>query len=212
MLLPRSLSVRRFAVSGKPPAPTSPEFLGLLEQYSFLPVGAEEESSMGWVAFDNFLDTRPQDGEPYLHGVLRLGLRIDKVSIPSAHVKAQLDIDLRAERAVGDGKVPKHRVKELREGVVQALRSKVMPKTAFIRGLWRLKDKRLYLLGTSESAAEQFSSFFSKTFERNGLTALDAGALIGELAEIRPLIGSYDTIESADFTPPGTRKRSTSGG
>ena len=77
MFLPRSVSCRRFGVTGKRPDPLQPEFLEAVQRHCFKQLGTDsvEPETVGWVSYNNFLETAPQLDELLLGRYLRLGLR-----------------------------------------------------------------------------------------------------------------------------------------
>jgi len=204
MLLPRSVSCRRFGVSGKRPDPLAPEFLEALRKHRFtgLTASSPETEATGWVSFGNFLDTEVNVEEMMLGRYLRLGLRIDKRVVPASLVKAHVELEKKALRAAGESKLSKRELDEIKEGVIDLLRPQTPPKIQFIRGIWSIRDKTLFLLTVSESAAELFSQHFQKTFE-NKLASLEPVTMLRHLGLSSDLLGKLEVLDPADFRPVG---------
>jgi DNA recombination-dependent growth factor C len=207
-MLPKSLSFRRYAVAGKLPDPHSEELSELIAAHRFLGFSSEsiEEVASGWVGFDNFLETHPNPQDHYEHGVLKLALRNDRLVMPAALVNAHVELERKALQRAGHERIGRRQLAEIRAGVIELLRPKIQPRTTFVRALWRLRDRRLYILATSESACDLFREAFALTFPTNALDELDACGLVGALEATRSRVGRLDQIEPADLRP-ATKKR-----
>lgn len=208
MLLPRSISVRRYAVTGKVPDPASEDLAAALARGAFVPLGADspEDESAGWTGFDNFLDTAPDVATSFAHGVLRLSLRMDKRVIPAGLVRAHVALERKALVAAGERKPTKRQLDELRQGVLDMLRPQAQPKTTVVRGLWDFKGKMLYLLTTAQTPAERFAVFFASAFGDRRLVQLEPPALVAHLAATKDRVSQLDTLEPADLRLPADRR------
>ena len=176
-----------------------------VEETTQLGTDSVEPETVGWVSYNNFLETAPQLDELLLGRYLRLGLRVDSKVVPSGLVQAHMDLEMKALRQAGDGaRLSKREVDEIKEGVVESLKPQIQAKTQFLRGIWSMKDKTLYLLTVSESASERFSKQFQKTFERK-LVSLEPLGMVRHLGLSSELSGKLAVLEPADFRPGGGR-------
>ena len=163
-LLQGTLSLRRFLVLG--PVPTEATLMEGLRQECFRPFedGAEEER-MGWCDWRNLLICPPDEDWVSQERFAIFGLRQDTRRVPSALLKAQLELKLQGLQKDKDlAFVGKEARTSLQDEVKAELLSKVLPVPKISEVAWDLKGGMLWTTASSTKTQSALISLFIKSF------------------------------------------------
>lgn len=163
-LLQGNLSLRRFLVLG--PVPSEAELLAGFDQDRFRPFedGLEEER-FGWVDWRNPLII-PPDADWAIHERFAVfGMRIDTRRVPSALLKAH--VDLRTQQLMKEKDlafVGKEARISLQDEVKVELLRKVLPVPKVVEVAWDLKGGVLWTTASSSKTQSLLTGIFMKSF------------------------------------------------
>jgi DNA recombination-dependent growth factor C len=163
-MLQGTVSLKRFLVLG--PVPDEKDLQAGLEQDQFRPFqdGLEEER-MGWCDWRNPLITPPEENWVGQERFAVFALRIDTRRVPSALLKAHVDLRLQALQKEKDllfiGK--EARISLADEVKVELLR-KVLPTPRVVEVAWDLQGGILWTTASSSKAQGALASLFIKSF------------------------------------------------
>jgi len=163
-LLQGSLSLRRFLVLG--PVPAEQDLLEGLQQDQFRPFedGLEEER-LGWCDWRNPLICPPEGDWVLQERFAIFGLRIDTRRVPSALLKAY--VDLRTQQLMKEKDlafVGKEARISLQDEVKVELLRKVLPTPKVVEVAWDLKGGVLWTTASSSKTQGAITSLFMKSF------------------------------------------------
>ncbi len=185
-LLQGSLTLRRFLVLG--PVPSEEDLHAGLRQDVFRPFedGLEEER-LGWCDWRNPLMT-PPDREWATHERYALfGLRLDTRKVPSALLKAHVDLRLRQLQAEKDlAFIGREARISLQDEVKAELLRKVLPTPKVAEVAWDLKGGLLWTTASSSRIQGALVGLFVKSFGLE-LQPLAPLLLAGRLAPELPV-------------------------
>ena len=168
--LKSSTSFTRFRIKDPVPATLWGEVVERLQKNAITDIDElPEERSVGWVAFENMLDTTFSEA-PVEKGVyLAFSLRMDTRRVPPAVIKKYLAIALQKEEAanreMGKKFVSRERKKELKEQVILRLRMRFLPIPAEFQVIWNTATGIVFFASTQSKMVETFQERFSRTFE-----------------------------------------------
>ncbi len=201
-LLQGTLSLRRFLVLG--PVPTEADLLEGLRQDAFRPFqdGLEEERQ-GWCDWRNLLTTPPEGEWVVQDRFAVFGLRMDFRRVPSALLKAHVDLRLQALQKEKDlAFIGKEARISLQDEVKAELLRKVLPTPRVAEVAWDLKGGMLWTTASSNQLQSALTGLFMKSFgcELQPLAPLLlAGRLLPEVSvEALMALEPFDlTLETA---------------
>jgi DNA recombination-dependent growth factor C len=163
-LLQGSLSLRRFLVLG--PVPTEEELQEGLAKDCFRPFedGLEEER-MGWCDWRNLLIAPPDRDWVVQERFAIFALRLDSRKVPSALLKAQVDLRLTTLQKEKDlAFVGKEARISLQDEVKADLLRKVLPTPKVSEVAWDLKGGMLWTTAASVKTQSALIGLFIKSF------------------------------------------------
>jgi DNA recombination-dependent growth factor C len=161
-------SFTRFVVKDKPPDTYGEDFPENIERFAFrkLDETSEEERSIGWVNLLDPLDSRFPGRTYFKEPYLALSLRIDVRKVPA---KALKQYCTEAENEIKEREnlefLSKGRRQEIKESVRLALLKRTIPRTNTYDMIWDLNSGVLLFGAVNPKLCDEFSEFFSKTFE-----------------------------------------------
>jgi len=163
-LLQGTLSLRRFLVLG--PVPTEADLLEGLRQDAFRPFedGLEEER-LGWCDWRNLLITPPEAEWVTQERFAIFSLRLDTRKVPSALLKAQVELKLQSLQKEKDlAFVGKEARTSLQDEVKAELLLKVLPTPRVSEVAWDLKGGMLWTTASSSKTQSALIGLFIKSF------------------------------------------------
>lgn len=163
-MLQGTVSLKRFLVLG--PVPDPADLQAGLEQDQFRPFqdGLEEER-LGWCDWRNPLITPPDPDWVGQDRFAVFGLRIDTRRVPSALLKAHVDLRLQALQKEKDlAFVGKEARISLADEVKVELLRKVLPTPKVVEVAWDLKGGILWTTASSSKAQGALTGLFMKSF------------------------------------------------
>ena len=163
-LLQGTLSLRRFLVLG--PVPSEQELMEGLRQDAFRPFedGLEEER-MGWCDWRNLLIAPPDEDWVSQERFAIFALRQDTRRVPSALLKAQLELKLQGLQKDKDlAFVGKEARISLQDEVKEELLRKVLPVPKVSEVAWDLKGGMLWTTASSTKTQSALIGLFIKSF------------------------------------------------
>jgi DNA recombination-dependent growth factor C len=201
-LLQGSLSLRRFLVLG--PVPTEDDLQEGLRQDAFRPFedGLEEER-LGWCDWRNLLILPPDKDWVTQERFAIFGLRLDTRKVPTALLKAQVELKLQSLQKDKDlAFVGREARISLADEVKAELLVKVLPTPKISEVAWDLKGGMLWTTASSTKTQSALIGLFIKSFgcELQPLAPLLlAGRLLPRVsAEALMALDPYDlTLETA---------------
>ena len=201
-LLQGSLSLRRFLVLG--PVPTEDDLQEGLRQDAFRPFedGLEEER-LGWCDWRNLLILPPDKDWVTQERFAIFGLRLDTRKVPTALLKAQVELKLQSLQKDKDlAFVGREARISLADEVKAELLVKVLPTPKISEVAWDLKGGMLWTTASSTKTQSALIGLFIKSFgcELQPLAPLLlAGRLLPRVsAEAIMALDPYDlTLETA---------------
>jgi DNA recombination-dependent growth factor C len=163
-LLQGTLSLRRFLVLG--PVPSEEELHEGLRQDAFRPFedGLEEER-VGWCDWRNLLILPPDRDWVVQERFAVFGLRLDSRKVPSALLKAQVDLRLQSLQKEKDlAFVGREARISLADEVKVDLLRKVLPTPKVSEVAWDLKGGMLWTTASSQKTQSALIGLFIKSF------------------------------------------------
>ena len=163
-LLQGTLSLRRFLVLG--PVPSPDDLQQGLAQDCFRPFedGLEEER-MGWCDWRNLLIAPPDRDWVSQERFAVFGLRMDTRRVPSALLKAQVDLRLQSLQKEKDlAFVGKEARISLQDEVKAELLRRVLPVPKVSEVAWDLKGGMLWTTASSTKTQSDLIGLFIKSF------------------------------------------------
>jgi len=163
-LLQGSLSLRRFLVLG--PVPTEDDLQEGLRQDAFRPFedGLEEER-MGWCDWRNLLILPPDKDWVTQERFAIFGLRLDSRKVPTALLKAQVELKLQSLQKDKDlAFVGREARISLADEVKAELLVKVLPTPKISEVAWDLKGGMLWPPASSTKTQSALIGLFIKSF------------------------------------------------
>jgi len=163
-LLQGTLSLRRFLVLG--PVPTEADLLEGLRQDAFRPFedGLEEER-LGWCDWRNLLICPPDGDWVSQERFAIFGLRLDTRKVPSALLKAQVELRLQSLQKEKDlAFIGKEARVSLQDEVKAELMLKVLPTPKLAEVAWDLKGGMLWTTASSSKTQSALIGLFIKSF------------------------------------------------
>ena len=163
-MLQGTVSLKRFLVLG--PVPDPAELQAGLEQDQFRPfLDGLEEERLGWCDWRNPLITPPDPDWVGQDRFAVFGLRIDTRRVPSALLKAHVDLRLQALQKEKDlAFVGKEARISLADEVKVELLRKVLPTPRVVEVAWDLKGGILWTTASSAKAQGALAGLFMKSF------------------------------------------------
>lgn len=142
----------------------------ILKANSFREIeGTVEESSYGFVPFEDMFDLEWQEAFPFKADYLAFSLRLDTRRISPAvykkYMRWALDEEKKILRDLGKTFISKERRKELAEQVRLKLLSKTLPVPAVFDIVWNMRTGSILLSSTSSKIKGLFEDIFYKAFE-----------------------------------------------
>ena len=163
-LLQGSLSLRRFLVLG--PVPTEDDLQEGLRQDAFRPFedGLEEER-LGWCDWRNLLILPPDKDWVTQERFAIFGLRLDTRKVPTALLKAQVELKLQSLQKDKDlAFVGREARISLADEVKAELLLKVLPTPRVSEVAWDLKGGMLWTTASSTRTQSALIGLFIKSF------------------------------------------------
>ena len=167
--LKSSSSFTRFCITEPVPQALWSEIADRLKQYAFRDIDeTSDERSLGWVSFEDMLDTEWRDAPPHKGAYLAFSLRLDTRRVPPAVLRKHTGLALKAEEArnreQGKKYIARERKKEIREQVELKLRVRTLPIPAEFNVIWNTVDNMVFFASTQGKMIEAFQEHFTKTF------------------------------------------------
>lgn len=164
-----SSSFTRFRITDPVPPSLWGEVLDRLRQYAFREIDeTADERSLGWVSFEDMLDTEWRNEPPQKGAYIAFSLRLDTRRVPPAVLKKHTAVAMKAEEArnreQGKKYISRERKKELREQVELRLRTRTLPIPAEFNVVWNTGENTVYFASTQSKMIEAFQEHFTKTF------------------------------------------------
>ena len=165
-LLASSVSVSRYRVDGKPPAPVLENIRSGLTRNVFYDEGPESaELTSGWTSFENPFNP-DFEGDSFMFGsYLVFALRLEKKSIPAKVVKKHLAIES-ARQLKGTNRqfLTRDEKQAIHDHVIHTLVRRI-PATPDIHDLvWNLEESSLWFFTNLKAANEALETLFIKSF------------------------------------------------
>lgn len=165
-----SNSFTRFRITEPVPRELWARIADKLKEFAFRDIDeTSDERSLGWVSFEDMLDTDWREAPPQKGGYIAFSLRLDTRRVPPAVLKKHTAVAMRAEEArnreQGKKYVSRERKKELREQVELKLRLRTLPIPAEFNVVWNTADNSVYFASTQAKMIEAFQEHFAKTFD-----------------------------------------------
>lgn len=208
MLTLRTTSARRYRIEGELPTPYDDGFHARLTDRRFLPLGATEEATFGWVTADNLLVTR-FDVDSVVRGELAvLGLRIDQRKPDPRLLRAQIDLEIEARRkAASDAGRPfrlsRDERQQLKSEIHEALLRETNPRAQAYTVLLSPKRRLLWMLTLGRAPNETLVRLFRDTFQVE-LTPLTPWHRGQEILAGREVVTRLDDLARSEFATPPT--------
>ncbi len=166
--LSSSVSFVRYEVKGEKDPLLWENLPDILKQNSFSEIDeGVEELGVGWVSFDNLLDTQWEDSSPYRGEFVVFGFRMDRRKLSPAIFKKYytLALDEFLER---EGEkiryIPRAIKQEIRENVRLKLLSRTLPIPAVFDVIWKFNDDLVYFSSINKGVRRLFEELFIKSF------------------------------------------------
>lgn len=168
-----------------------------------------QESTFGWVNFDDMLDTAwrlspPEKGE-YITFSFRMDTRRISPAVLKKHLRVAIEEETKKMRDIGKKFISRQQKLEIREQVMLRLRGRAMPVPEEFQVVWNPQTGSVYLATTKGKVIDLFCEYFTRTLDLH-LEHLApyslACNLLGEEAALQ-----IDHLEPAQFV-----KQSCSGG
>lgn len=204
-----SIGYTKFHVRGELPDRFADRFVESLRVRRFRPLtpADEEIERAGWVSVQHPFDVDLDHGKVFANEYLLVGLRIDRVRIPNAVLKAHLE-DAAAEllARTGQERLSKSQREDVRAMVTRRLREQFPPAMRVTDLCFDLNRKVVRLFTHATAVADVAIELFERTF--TGLTLVhDAAYVRGEnLGFSDAQLGTLAALEPTPFHfEPGGR-------
>ena len=167
--LKSSSSFTRFRITESVPKSLWGEITDRLKQFAFRDIDeTADERSLGWVSFEDMLDTKWHEAPPQKGAYIAFSLRLDVRRVPPAVLKKHTSLALKAEEArnreQGRKYISRERKKEIREQVELKLRTRSLPVPAEFNVVWNTTDNVVFFASTQAKMIEAFQEHFTQTF------------------------------------------------
>ena len=167
--LKSSSSFTRFRITEPVPQSLWGEIADRLKQHAFRDIDeTSDERSLGWVSFEDMLDTQWREAPPQKGAYIAFSLRLDTRRVPPAVLKKHTAVAMKAEEArnreQGKKYISRERKKELREQVELRLMTRTLPIPAEFNVVWNTADNMVFFASTQTKMIESFQEHFTKTF------------------------------------------------
>jgi recombination associated protein RdgC len=154
-----------------------------LRARAFEPINrtGEDDRSAGWVELEDSAQTELAPASFLFGEYVLAGWRIDKLRVPAAALKSELESWSR-EFQKGKGRPPsKAERSEQRETVVHRLRARVIPSSRVYDMSWNLKTDRIQIWAASRAIVEEVESTLETSFdlELDALTPHGTADILG---------------------------------
>ncbi len=172
-----------------------------------------QESTLGWVNFDDMLDTvwrlsPPEKGE-YITFSFRMDTRRISPAVLKKHLRVAIEEETKKMRDMGKKFIGRQRKLEIREQVMLRLRGRAMPVPEEFQVVWNPQAGSVYLATTKGKVIDLFCEYFTRTLDLH-LEQLApyslACNLLGEEAALQ-----IDHLEPAQFVNQCCSRGSTDG-
>ncbi|HMB32112.1 MAG TPA: recombination-associated protein RdgC [Desulfohalobiaceae bacterium] len=169
-ILSASTSLTRYRIIDDIPESLWADIPDLIHSYCFEDIDASsDESSSGWVPFEDPFDTEWKESSFYRGEYLTFSLRLDTRRVPLAvlkkYYKMGLDDLLARNKDKGRHFVSKEEKKELREQTRLRLLQRSLPVPAYFDVVWNSQTQKVYLSSTTKKIRELFEEKFTQTFD-----------------------------------------------
>lgn len=169
-ILAAGCSLTRFAITEKIPNTLWEQIPEKLKQYAFRDIDdIPEERAVGWVSFEDMLDTSWNAAPPEKGKYLAFGFRLDTRRIPAAVLKKNYTLALREEqkRLQEEGKkfIDRNRKQELREQAKLQLLGRIPPTPLVSDVIWAKDTNVVCLTSTTSKVLELFTEYFQLSFD-----------------------------------------------
>ncbi len=160
-----------------------------------------QESTFGWVNFDDMLDTAwrlspPEKGE-YITFSFRMDTRRISPAVLKKHLRVAIEEETKKMRDIGKKFISRQQKLEIREQVMLRLRGRAMPVPEEFQVVWNPQTGSVYLATTKGKVIDLFCEYFTRTLDLH-LEQLApyslACNLLGEEAALQ-----IDHLEPAQF-------------
>lgn len=167
--LKSSSSFTRFRITEAVPASLWGEISDRLKRYAFRDIDeTSDERSLGWVSFEDMLDTEWREAPPQKGAYFAFSLRLDTRRVPPAVLKKHTALAMKTEEArnreQGKKYISRERKKELRETVQAKLMQRCLPIPAEFNVIWSTADNTVFFASVQAKMIEAFQEHFTKTF------------------------------------------------
>lgn len=197
-------SFTRFRILDPVPTELWTQIPDRLKQFAFRDIDdIPEMQALGWVCFEDMLDSDWAAAPPEKGAYIVFSLRLDMRRIPAGVIKKHLALALREEknrmREQGKNFISRERKKELKEQVLLRLRQRFLPVPGEFNVLWATDKNEVWFASTQNKMIDLFMEEFLKTFELHleQLTPYNlAAAMLDEDSLIR-----LDQLEATQFAP-----------
>jgi hypothetical protein len=206
MLQLRTFSARRYRIEGGIPSPYDDAFHERLTDRRFLPLGAREEQTHGWVTADNLLLTT-FDADTVVRGENAVfALRVDRRRVNPRVLRAQVDLEMGGRRRAAQDagrpfRMSRDERRQARADLREALLRDTAPSVQVHTVLLHPGRKVLHVLALGRGANDLVVRAFRDTFQADltPLTPWRRGReiLAGSLAAL-----SLDALGRTDFVSP----------
>lgn len=163
-----SASYVRYTILDNPPEDIKEFVLQRLTEFAFREIdsGSLSEKSIGWVSAENMASVNFDDlhfiKEPYFV----FSLRIDTRRISATTMKAfLLREEMKFKKATGKEHLRKQEKENLREQVRQQLVKKSLPVPSVYDVCWNFMSNTVLFFSCSAGANDEFTQFFSRSFD-----------------------------------------------
>jgi DNA recombination-dependent growth factor C len=167
--LKSSSSFTRFRITEPVPRPLWGEIADRLRRNAFRDIdGTSDERSLGWVSFEDMLDTEWRGEPPQKGAYIAFSLRLDTRRVPPAVLKKHTALAMKAEEArnreQGRKYISRERKKEIREQVALKLKARALPIPAECNVVWNTADNTVFFASVQSKMIEAFQEHFAKSF------------------------------------------------
>lgn len=173
-----------------------------LRKYAFRDIdNIPEMQSVGWVSFDDMLDTEWNEAPARRGEYLLFSLRLDTRRIPSGVIKKYYALALRAEKehlkTLNKNFISRERKKEIKEQVLLRLRERFLPVPGEFNVIWSVQKNEVWFASTQGKMIDLFMEEFLKTFELHLEQLTPYGMALALLAESQQ--AGLDLLEATQF-------------
>lgn len=158
----------RLLVKGVIPEDFEEVYGEALQGHAFLAIdpSSEQQEAVGWVRWDDALDTEFPNGPDVLSDdIVLLRMRVDTLKVPTVTLKAHVEHRIRHLRQQqGRGKLTRAERQQVTSEVKRGLRHDSLPKMGLTEAQWTMSTGEVRLFGTSKRTLALFIDLFEKTF------------------------------------------------